>query len=302
MTRRFNLENHIMDLVVYLFCFVVLCVTLVPFMNVASMSISGNMPVMAGKVTIFPIEPTVEAYGRVMSNWLIPKAFLNSVIYTLTSTAYSVIITVMLAYAISKKGFVLRKPLWVIIVGANYFNGGLIPLFLLVNAAGFYNTLWSQVVPCAIAVGNLILVRIFINDIAAELEESATLDGANNVQIFFLVVLPLIKPVVATIFLYYAVWKWNDFFNPMIYFKDMDKYPLTVILRDIVIKGSFQEKFAGLASRSQQAQADAVAFGEAYAARLRYATLMVSVLPILVVYPMLQKYFIRGLQMGAVKG
>ena len=302
MVKDRSAGSIILTIIVYTFCIAVLCATLFPFLNVLSTSVSANMPVMTGAVTVYPKGFTLEAYERVFSNWLVPRAFFNSVFYTLVSTVYSVVITVMMAYPLSKKNFILRKPIWVMIIGASYFSGGLIPLFLLVNAAGLYDTIWSQVLPCAVAVSSLILVRIFIKDISEELEESATLDGANSMQIFFLIVLPLITPVVATISLYYAVWKWNDFFNPMIYFKSFEKFPLTVILRDIVIKGSFAERFTNTVSRSQLMQKDMVAFGEAYNARLRYATLMVSVLPILAVYPLLQKYFIRGLQMGAVKG
>jgi putative aldouronate transport system permease protein len=302
MVKDKSFSSKVLMVIVYAFCLTVLGVTLFPFMNVLSTSVSGNMPVMTGSVTIYPKEFTFEAYGRVLSNWLVPRAFFNSVIYSLATTVYGVVVTVMLAYPLSKKNFVLRKPIWGMIMGAAYFSGGLIPLFLLVNSLGLYNTIWSQVLPCAIDMGSLILVRIFINDIATELEESATLDGANSVQIFVRIVLPLITPVVATISLWYAVGKWNDFFNPMIYFKDFDKFPLTVILRDIVIKGSFAEKFTGALTHNKLIQKDLVAYGEAYNARLRYATLMVSVLPILLVYPLLQKYFVQGLQMGAVKG
>jgi putative aldouronate transport system permease protein len=157
----------------------------------------------------------------------------------------------------------------------------------------------SQVFPLAIAIGNLILMRIFINNIPEELEESAKLDGAQEVQVFYKIVLPLIKPGIATIALYYAVWKWNDYFNPMIYFSSYERYPLTVILREIVLQGSHVDKYM---SAAQRASSDFSVYTEAYNARLKYTALIVSILPIVAVFPILQKYFVRGLSEGAVKG
>jgi len=260
---------------------------------------SGNLPVLNGWVGIWPVEITFEAYTRVLSNWLIPNAFANSVLYTVLSTAYSVLITLMMAYPMSKRNFVLRKPIWILLVITMYFSGGLIPTFLLISQFGMYDSWMSQVFPLAISIGNLILMRIFINNIPDELEESAKLDGAQDIQVFFKIVLPLIKPGIATISLYYAVWKWNDFFNPMLYFSTYEKYPLTVILREIVLQGSHVDKFM---SAAQKASTEASVYAEAYNARLQYTALIVSILPIVAVFPTLQKYFVKGLSEGAVKG
>jgi putative aldouronate transport system permease protein len=205
----------------------------------------------------------------------------------------------MMAYPMSKKNFVLRKPIWILLVITMYFSGGLIPTFLLISQFGMYDSWMSQVFPLAISIGNLILMRIFINNIPDELEESAKLDGAQDIQVFFKIILPLIKPGIATISLYYAVWKWNDFFNPMLYFSTYEKYPLTVILREIVLQGSHVDKFM---SAAQKASTEASVYAEAYNARLQYTALIVSILPIVAVFPTLQKYFVKGLSEGAVKG
>jgi putative aldouronate transport system permease protein len=299
MARDKSPESRFLDIFVNTLATLVLFVTLFPFLNIIATSLSGNLAVLTGNVGLWPVDITFEAYGRVFSNWLIPNAFLNSAIYTSLSTVYSVVITLMMAYPMSKKNFVLRKPVWIMLVITMYFSGGLIPTFLLVSELGMYNSWMSQVFPLAIAIGNLILMRIFINNIPEELEESAKLDGAQEVQVFYKIVLPLIKPGIATIALYYAVWKWNDYFNPMIYFSSYERYPLTVILREIVLQGSHVDKYM---SAAQRASSDFSVYTEAYNARLKYTALIVSILPIVAVFPILQKYFVRGLSEGAVKG
>lgn len=294
-----SLGSRLIDVFVYVSAALILIVTLFPLMNILATSMSGNLAVLTGKVGIFPVDLNLEAYGRVLSNWLIPNAFVRSVVYTGLSTGYSVIITLMMAYPMSKKSFVLRKPVWILLVITMYFSGGLIPTFLLISQLGMYDTWMSQVFPLAISIGNLILMRIFINNVPEELEESAKLDGAQDVQVFFKIILPLIKPGIATIALYYAVWKWNDFFNPMLYFSTYEKYPLTVILREIVLQGSHVDKFM---SAAQKASAEASVYTEAYNARLQYTALIVSILPIVAVFPTLQKYFVKGISEGAIKG
>lgn len=303
MIKDRSLSSRILDVVVYSFCTFVLVVTLLPFLNILSTSISGNKDVLTGNITFYPKDITFEAYVRVLSNWLIPTAFKNSVLYTLTSTIYSTLLTVMMAYPLSKKNFVFNKQIWIMMVITMYFSGGMIPVFLLVSKMGILDTMWSQVLPCAISIGNVILMRMFFNTIPVELEESAFLDGANNVQILFKIILPLCKAGVATITLYYAVWKWNDFFNPLIYITSYEKYPLTVVIRDIVIQGSKFEMFSPTGSGSLMKQREqTTAFAQAYNVRLQYATLMVSILPIIFVYPVVQRYFIKGMMIGSLKG
>ena len=304
MIKDRSVSSGILDVVVYGFCLFVLVATVFPFLNILSTSLSGNKFVSTGDITFYPKDVTFEAYERIMSNWLIPNAFKNSVVYTLVSTVYSALITVTMAYPLTKKNFILKKPIWIMLVITMYFSGGMIPLFILITKTRIFNTIWGQVLPCAISIGNLILMRMFINTIPIELEESAFLDGANEAQILFKIILPLSKAGIATTTLYYAVWKWNDFFNPLLYFKDYDKYPLTVILRDIVIQGSQLKKFntAVKGTPAMRQMAEKSAYAAAYDARLKYGTLMVSMLPIIAVYPILQKYFIKGLMVGSVKG
>ena len=299
MIKDRSLSSRLIDIFVYSLSILVFIVTLFPFLNIAATSMSGNMPVLTGKVGFIPVDITFEAYGRVLSNWLIPNAFFNSIVYTLLSAGYSVLITLMMAYPMAKKDFILRKPVWYMLVITMYFSGGMIPTFLLVREVGMIDSWMSQVFPLAIAIGNLILMRIFINNVPAELEESAKLDGAQDIFVFFRIILPLIKPGIATISLYYALWKWNDFFNPMIYFYTYDKYPLTVVLREIVLQGSNVDKFM---SAAQMAQNDTDIYMEAYVTRLKDTALLVSMVPILLVFPVLQRYFIKGLNEGAVKG
>lgn len=299
MIRDRSLSSRVIDVFVYAIAISVFVVTLFPFLNLIATSMSGNMAVLTGKVGFIPVELTFEAYGRVLMNWLIPNAFINSIFYTVASTAYSVLITLMMAYPMAKKDFILRKPVWYMLVVTMYFSGGMIPTFLLVREMGMIDSWMSQVFPLAIAIGNLILMRIFINNIPSELEESAKLDGAQEISVFFRIILPLIKPGIATIALYYALWKWNDFFNPMIYINTYQKFPLTVVLREIVLQGSNVDKFM---TASQMATKDVDLYMEAYVTRLKDTALLVSMVPILLVFPVLQRYFIKGLNEGAVKG
>lgn len=300
MIEEKSFSSRVLDFLVYALALVVFIVTFFPFMNIVSTSISGNQQVLAGQVGLLPVHVTFEAYVRVFSNWMIPRAFFNSFLYSITGTAYGVAITVMMAYPMSKREFILRRPIWVMLFITMYFGGGLIPTFLLVNQLGMFNNIGAMIFPLAISIGHLILLRTFLHDIPKELEESAFLDGANSVQVFVKIILPLMKPAIATLILYYLVAKWNDFWTPMIYFKDYDKMPLTLILRDIVIAGDVS-KFAVRNSSTQQKTLE-IAYQAAYATRLQYATLFVSLTPILIMYPTLQKYFIKGLSEGAVKG
>lgn len=293
MIKDRSLGSRILDIVVYAFCAFALFICIFPFINILAISISGNVPIMQGKVTFWPKAPTFEAYKRILSSALVPRAFLNSVIYTVLSTAYSVVITTMLAYPLSKEKFFARKFIWIFVLITCYFSGGLIPLFLLVNKLHMYNSVWSMVFPCAIAMYCLLLMKTFIKDIPASLEESAMLDGANQVTIFMKIILPLMKPAIATITLHYAVWKWNDFFNPLIYFSDYEKLPLTVILRDIVISAD-----TGKLMRNRDTN-EAVKM--AFQTRTQYATLIISMIPIFLIYPLIQRYFVSGVTTGAVK-
>jgi len=300
MIEEKSLTSAILDILVYLLAAVVFLVTFLPFLNIVSTSISGNQEVVSGQVTLLPKNITLEAFGRVFGNWMVPRSIINSLLYTVLGTVYGVIITVMMGYPMANRAFILRRPIWVMLFITMYISGGIIPTFLLVSAMGMFNNIGAMIFPLAISIGDLILLRTFLRDLPKELEESAYLDGANSVQVFFKIVLPLMKPAIATITMYYAVSKWNDFWNPMIYFKDYDKMPLTMILRDIVIAGDVSQFAARGGDAAQKAME--TAYASAYNTRLQYATLLVSLVPILAMYPTLQRYFIKGISAGAVKG
>lgn len=219
------------------------------------------------------------------------KGYKNTLIYVVLGTTISLLVTALGAYSLSKAKLVMGKPILMLIVFTMFFNGGMIPTFLVVKELGFVNTIWGMVLPGAVATWNLLIMRTFFMGMPQELEESGKIDGLSEIGIFFRIVLPLSKPVLATIGLYYAVGMWNNFMGPLLYLRDADMQPLQVILRNIVLSGQ-------LTGTDGPVVGDIVVVEDG----LKFATIMVSTLPILLVYPFIQKYFVKGALIGSVKG
>jgi putative aldouronate transport system permease protein len=208
-----------------------------------------------------------------------------------------------MAYPLSKKRLTLRGFYTTLVVITMFFGGGLIPTFLLVRSLGMYNTLWAMVLPGAIATWNLIIMRTFFQAIPAELEESAYLDGASDMKILLRIVLPLSKAAIATIGLFYLVAHWNSWFSAVIYLKDSKKFPLQLILRHIVIQGQIAEE---MVQKGMMAAADLLdregAEDFISVEKIKYATLFASMVPMLIIYPFIQRYFVKGVMIGSLKG
>lgn len=297
MVRDRSISSKVLDTVVHVTMFVVLVVTLYPVLHVFASSLSSASANDRGIVTIFPREFTFQAYQMIWQGKLVPMSFKNSVIYTGIGTILNLLMTGSLAYALSRKRLALRTLYTFMILLPMYFSGGMIPSFLLVRNLGLYNSMWALILPGAISITNLIIMRTFFQSIPAELEESAYLDGANDFTIFWKIVLPLSKAAIFTIGLYYAVSHWNSWFSAMIYLKDTDKYPLQMILRQIVIQTS------ALQEAAQSGDASAInEIGIVNVTGVKYATLFVSIFPMLLIYPFIQKYFIKGVMIGSLKG
>jgi putative aldouronate transport system permease protein len=270
---------------------VVATVTLYPFYYMLVVSVSGQAPVLRGDVFIWPIGFNLEMYDYVIKDGRIFGGYKNTFIYVILGTTISLIITSMGAYALSKKTMVFSKTLMFLIVVTLFFQGGMIPTFLVVKQLGLMNTIWSMVLPGAVATWNLIIMRTFFSNIPKELEESGKLDGLSEIGIYLRIVIPLSKPVFATIGLFYAVHIWNNYMGPLIYLRNADLFPLQVMLREIVL--------AGQLTGSEGAVSDNYIMAED---SLKYATVMMSTLPILLVYPFLQKHFVKGAMIGSLKG
>ena len=259
-----------------------------PMFYVFIVSISGSQYINQGQVTLFPRGINFEAYKVVFQNKAIWTGYKNTILYAAFGTFINIVCTAMCAYPLSRKDLYGRGPITVIITLTMFINGGLIPTYLVINQLHLLNTMWAIVLPPAISTYNMIVMRTSFSSIPESLIESAYLDGANDIQILLKIILPLSKPILATMTLFYAVTHWNSYFPAMIYLNDQTKYPVQVIMRDIVIQGDLSADIAGSVN--------------VIATNYKYAVIVISVVPILMVYPLLQKYFTKGVMVGAVKG
>lgn len=282
--------NKIFDAVNYLILAVVGFIMLYPMWYVLVVSVSSAKFISLGEVTFVPKGITFEAYERVFGSKNIWIGYKNTILYTLVGTGINLALTAMCAYPLSRKEFYGRKTLTILITVTMFVSGGLIPLYLVINNIHLMNTMWAVILPSAISTYNMIIMRTSFEAIPDALVESAYLDGANDIVILWYVILPLSKAIMATMVLFYSVSHWNSYFPAMLYLNSKAKYPVQVIMRDIIIGSDMSE--AG----------DTSALSMVSSTNYRYAVIIISLIPILMVYPFIQKYFTKGVMVGAVKG
>lgn len=283
-SRAFDLLNYILLTVLGLIMFY-------PMFYVFIVSISSAEYINREMVTLFPRGINFEAYKIVFQNKQIWTSYGNTILYTVAGTMLNLVCTAMCAYPLSRKDFYGRGPLTIFVTMTMFVSGGMIPLYLVVMQLKLLNSIWAIILPPAISTYNMIIMRTSFATIPDSLVESAYLDGANDIQILAKIILPLSKPIMATMTLFYAVSHWNSYFPAMIYLNDQKKYPVQVIMRDIVIAGDFTQQ-GGEVSGSLNV----------VATNYKYAVIIISIIPILLVYPLLQKHFTKGVMVGAVKG
>ena len=291
---RQGLDDRIFDGAVTVIGILIMLIVLVPLIFVVAASFSDPDLVLRGKVLLIPRGVTVKAYTLVFENQEIWQGYKNTIFYTVAGTAINIVLTVMAAYPLSRKEMAGRRFFTLVILFTMYFNGGLIPTYLLVRDLGMYNTVWAILIPAAISTYNLIVAKSFFEQsIPQELYESAKLDGCGNVRMLFSIVLPLSKAILAVLVLYYGVAHWNAYFNALIYLRDTTKHPLQVILRNILLLG-----------QTEQMGSNDVGMGEKIkmVEAIKYSVIVVSSVPILLLYPLAQRYFVSGVMIGAVKG
>lgn len=270
---------------------VVVLVTLFPFVNIVARSFSGEQEIRSGQVTIWPKGFNTTTYEKVMSDALFWTNYRNTVVYTVVATVIALFLTTCYAYVLSKRQLRGRSVLVGIAVFTMFFNGGLIPNYVLVSALGLRNTLWAIVLPNAISVFNLLVMKAFFESLPTELEEAAAVDGSGTYGTLLRIVLPLSKAVLATMLLFYAVAFWNSWFAGFLYMDRQELFPVTVYLRNLI---------AGATSGT-----DITASSEAalqIAASIQAVTIVLTMLPIMLVYPFIQRFFVSGVMLGAVKG
>jgi putative aldouronate transport system permease protein len=283
---------------VYTFLGIIALLVLYPMVYVVSSSFSSGRAVLSGRVVLWPVDPTLDGYRGMLSYAPIPPAFLYSVLYTVGGTALTVVLTIAMAYPLSRKDFYGRKVwIWLLLL-ALMFNGGLIPFYLVVKTLGMVNTIWSQMVPGALNVFLVILAKTFFQQtISNELYEAAAIDGASDIAFLIRIALPLSKPIIAVITLLTAVGIWNSYFSALIFLNSESLYPLQMVLREIVVYA--QVTAAGFGFNNMTTQQ--IVYFQNLSALLKYALIVVSTVPMLLLYPLAQRYFVQGLMLGSLK-
>ncbi|MDF2815850.1 MAG: sugar transporter permease, partial [Paenibacillus sp.] len=263
-----------------------------PFVYMAAVSFSDNVSVLKGEVSFWPKGFNLANYEIVLNDPRIWRSYLNTIMYTVVGTTVSLSLTAMGAYALSKKKMLFHKQITLLVVVTMFFSGGIIPTFLVVKGLGLVDTFWAMIIPGAVSAWYLILMRTFFSGLPNELEEAGKMDGLSDIGLFLRIALPLSKASLATIGLFYAVGIWNNFYTALLYLRNPDLVPLQVILRNIVLAGQFNLDGGNSIGKDHQIVEES----------LKYATILIGTLPILLSYPFLQKYFVKGVTLGSLKG
>lgn len=278
-------------------------ITLYPMIYVLSASFSDPIAVSSGRMILWPIEPSLDAYSYILRYKDIWMGYGNTLFYAVIGTACNLIVTLPCAYALSRKDMVGRGLIMMLFIITMYFSGGLIPSYLNMQSFGLLNTRPIMLISGLVAAYNLIIARTFFaNSISWELHEAAFLDGCSDFRLFLRIVLPLSAPIIVVLMLYYGVSHWNNYFNAMIYLRDRSKYPLQVFLREILTLSQFSaDAMKGDGGLSAAEMSEMARLSET-ADRIKYAIIVISTVPMLIVYPCVQKYFAKGVMIGSVKG
>ncbi|HZG84017.1 carbohydrate ABC transporter permease [Paenibacillus sp.] len=293
MKTKTDVADRGFDILVVSLLSMLVLITLYPLLYVTFASFSDASRLVAHQGILYkPLGFSLEAYKSVFNNPAIMKGYGNTLFILVAGVTVNLALTAVAAYVLSRRNVMWNNAFTFLIVFTMFFQGGLVPLYLIVKGVGLIDSLWATIIPFSVNTFNLIIMRTAFQAIPESLEESAKIDGANHLTILLRIILPLSMPVVAVMILYYAVEKWNAWFYASIFLKDRDLFPLQLVLREILIANSTDSMTSGAST------ADQFQIGET----IKYATIMVATVPILCVYPFVQKYFVKGVMIGAVKG
>ena len=274
-----------------MFMILLMCITLYPLWHVVMASISDGGAMMSHRGALFkPLGFSVAAYKIVLRNPMISRGYINTIFIVVVGVIINLVMTSLGAYFLSRKDVMFKRAIMFGIVFTMYFSGGLIPFYFTVRGLGLDNKIWALIVPGMISTFNMIIMRTAFMAIPDSLEESAKLDGASHLTILTRIILPLSGPTIAVMILYYGVGHWNAWFNAMIFLRNRDLFPLQLILREILIQNTNADVLQGLIDQ------------ESVSETIKYAVIVVATAPILCIYPFLQKYFVKGIMIGALKG
>jgi putative aldouronate transport system permease protein len=290
-----SLTDRMFNLTIYGLLMVVVLVVLYPLYFVLIASFSSPQLVLNGDIWLYPKEITWRGYEKLFQNQEIMQGYGNTILYTASGTAINLALTVAAAFPLSRRNFVGRNWITGFMVFTMFFSGGLIPTYLLIKQLGLLNTYWVMVLPSAVSVWNIMLMRTFFQSgLPYELQEAAAIDGCSNLRVLWRIVLPLSAPILAVMVLFYSVGHWNAYFNALIYLSNREKYPLQLILREILVQGETKD----MVDISEGSLTSSILDVES----IKYAIVIVANVPILILYPFLQKYFNKGVMVGALKG
>lgn len=291
---RSQRSDVVFNIILYTVCALLLLIVLYPLWFIVIASLSDPSAVASGHVWVLPVGFTLDGYAELLKQTNVWVGYRNTIAYTLVGTLIALAVNIPAAYALSRKDLVGRKVLMGLYAFTMFFSGGLIPIFLTVQQFHLYNTFWVMVLPFSVSVYNIIVARTFFqNSLPGELWDAAQVDGCGNLRFFFTMALPLSKAVISVIALWTAVGQWNSYFNALIYIRDSNLHPLQLIMRNILITN---QSFAALGT------GEAAIIAMRKANLVRYSMIIVSTVPIMCVYPFIQKYFDQGVMIGSVKG
>lgn len=287
------LVDRLFVIAIYILLLTFLAIVLLPLIYIVASSFSSPQAVSAGRVGLWPVDFSLRGYEVALRDPKIVTGFLNSLFYTTTGTALSVVLTIAVAFPLSRVDFFGGSLITKLIVFTMLFSGGLIPTYMVVRSMGMLNTPWALIVPNAIGVWQVILARAYFRDaIPKELYEAARVDGAGDIRFLLLVAIPLAKQMIAVIALMYAIWQWNSYFDALIYLRTDALYPLQLVLRNILI----------LNTQSNLGDATAMLERQQLADLLKYSLIVISTVPVLLIYPFVARHFTKGIMLGSVKG
>ncbi|GGD49216.1 carbohydrate ABC transporter permease [Paenibacillus nasutitermitis] len=297
--RKVSLGSRAFDAVNIFIMLLILVVVLYPILNIIATSLSSARYISSGSVAIWPRGFTVQAYANVLKDALIYKGYMNSILYAVGSTGIMLLFTSLLAYPLTVPGFMGKKFITIFLMITMFFSGGLIPTYLLMRSMHLLNTVWVMILPGAVGAYNVFLFRTFFLNIPTELKESAVIDGANDIVVLFRIILPLSKALLATFALFGLVGSWNSWFEALIYLKDQDKYPLQMILRNYL----FTLDTSAIQGRVGAGNVAINSSGTALDPKaIRMSVIIITMFPIMAIYPFFQKHFTKGVLVGAIKG
>ena len=292
--RRTKLQNTIFNVVIYLIAAIAIVIIVYPVYFVIIASVSDPAAVGTGQVLLHPVGFTLDGYKALLENQRIWVGYGNTILYVIVGTLIHLIVNISAAYSLSRKDMPFCKPITIFFLITMFFSGGLIPTFLTVRSFGLYNTFWVLVLPFTVSVFELIVIRtFFMTSIPVELREAADMEGCGNLRYYFTIVLPLSKAIIAVIALWHIVYQWNSYFTALIYLQDASLFPLQLILRSILVSAEMT---------SAMGTGEAMLIALRKAELIRYAAIIISTIPVMCMYPFVQKYFNQGVLIGAVKG